>query len=52
MELHIALNGRRHLTRPIYQQLCETMVEGRLEAGDRLPPTRELAQAQADRRGI
>jgi GntR family transcriptional regulator/MocR family aminotransferase len=44
MEIHVSLIGRRNLSREIYRQLRESIMEGRLRAGDALPPTREMAQ--------
>lgn len=43
MKLHLILETRQHLTKQIYQQLRCAILEGRLKAGKRLPPTRELA---------
>ncbi len=43
MDLHVSLAGRGDLSARIYRQLHEAIVEGRLEPGERLPPTRELA---------
>jgi GntR family transcriptional regulator/MocR family aminotransferase len=44
VDLHITLDGRPHLTDAIYRQLRDAILEGRLKAGDRLPPSRELAR--------
>jgi GntR family transcriptional regulator/MocR family aminotransferase len=44
MELHIHLEGRSDLARQIYRQIRAAIASGRLKRGDRLPPTRELAQ--------
>jgi GntR family transcriptional regulator/MocR family aminotransferase len=44
MELHIHLEGRGNLARQIYAQLRDAIRVGRLKHGDRLPPTRLLAQ--------
>ncbi|WP_433331043.1 PLP-dependent aminotransferase family protein [Spirillospora sp. CA-294931] len=52
MDLHIGLEGRdegpggrrRDLAARIYRQLLEAILDGRLRPGERLPPTRELAQ--------
>jgi GntR family transcriptional regulator / MocR family aminotransferase len=44
MEIHISLVDGRNLTAEIYRQLREAILDGRLRAGDRLPPTRELAR--------
>src|SRR4029453_106777 len=44
MELHVSLNGRTNLSGEIYRQLRQSILDGRLQAGDRLPPTRDLAR--------
>lgn len=44
MEVHVTLTGRGDLAARIYRQLLEAILDGRLRAGDRLPPTRELAE--------
>ena len=44
MELHARLEGRSDLARQIYRQIRSAIASGRLKRGDRLPPTRELAQ--------
>ncbi|HSL34256.1 MAG TPA: PLP-dependent aminotransferase family protein [Candidatus Limnocylindrales bacterium] len=43
MELHVSLVGRRDLAGEIYRQLRAAILERRLRAGERLPPTREMA---------
>jgi GntR family transcriptional regulator/MocR family aminotransferase len=43
-DLQINLIGRKHVGREIYSQLLQSIEEGRLEPGRRLPPTRELAR--------
>ena len=43
MELHIRLEGRQDLTEQIYHQVRSAILDGRLQAGDRLPPSRVLA---------
>ena len=43
-ELQINLVGRTRVGQAIYQQLLESIQEGRLGPGAQLPPTRELAQ--------
>ncbi|MBG0829696.1 PLP-dependent aminotransferase family protein [Planomonospora sp. ID67723] len=43
MEFHIGLAGRGDLAARIYRQLREAVLDGRLQPGERLPPTRELA---------
>jgi len=44
MDVHVSLIGRTHLTREIYAQLREAIVEGRLRPPEPLPPTREMAR--------
>lgn len=44
MEIHVTLTGRGDLSARIYRQLLEAILDGRLRAGERLPPTRELAR--------
>ena len=44
MELHISLDGRKDLSREIYRQLRHSILDGRLRAGERLPPTRDFAR--------
>ncbi len=47
MDLHITLGARgEHATR-IYRQLLDAIIDGRLRAGARLPPTRALADQLA-----
>lgn len=43
LEFHVALIGRKNLSREIYQQLRRAITDGRLRPGDSLPPTRALA---------
>lgn len=43
-DLHISLDGRRHLTRQLYRQIRGAVMEGRLRTGDLLPSSRELAR--------
>ena len=50
-DLHITLYGDRHLATQIYQQLLAAMQEERLDIGDVLPPSRELAQRLGVSRG-
>ena len=40
----MSLEGRGDLTARIYRQLLDAILDGRLRAGERLPPSRELAQ--------
>lgn len=44
MELHLDLDPRLPLANQLYRQLREAILTGRLAGGDRLPPTRYLAQ--------
>lgn len=44
MDLHIKLDDRGNLARQIYAQLRDAILSGRLRRGDRIPPTRQLAQ--------
>jgi GntR family transcriptional regulator/MocR family aminotransferase len=43
VDLHLSLPGTGDLATRLYRELREAVREGRLRAGDRLPPTRELA---------
>ncbi|WP_024936007.1 PLP-dependent aminotransferase family protein [Actinomadura welshii] len=47
MDLHVSLVGRRDIAGQIYRQLRAAILDGRLRAGDALPPTRELARRLA-----
>ncbi|MGW0435951.1 MocR-like pyridoxine biosynthesis transcription factor PdxR [Micromonospora sp. NPDC003197] len=47
MDIHVTLAGRGDLTARIYRQLLDAILDGRLRAGERLPPTRELARQLA-----
>lgn len=47
MDFHVTLAGRGDLTARIYRALRDGIRDGRLRPGDRLPPTRELAQRLA-----
>jgi GntR family transcriptional regulator/MocR family aminotransferase len=40
----VALEGRGDLAASIYRQLMDAIVDGRLRAGEKLPPSREMAQ--------
>ncbi|MGH2402055.1 MAG: GntR family transcriptional regulator, partial [Candidatus Limnocylindria bacterium] len=42
-DLHISLIGRGDLSGEIYRQLRDAILDGRLRAGERLLPTREVA---------
>ena len=44
LELFVDPNARRTTTRALYQQLREAIATGRVSPGDRLPPSRELAE--------
>jgi len=44
MEVHISLDGTGDRTERIYRQLQDAIIDGRLRPGERLPPTRELAE--------
>lgn len=44
VDLHVSLVGRRDLAGQIYAQLRAAILDGRLRAGEALPPTRELAR--------
>ncbi|WP_410590002.1 PLP-dependent aminotransferase family protein [Amycolatopsis sp. lyj-23] len=44
MDFHVSLAGRGDLSVRIYRQLRDAVLDGRLRAGERLPPTRELAR--------
>ena len=44
MEIHVSLAGRGSLSREIYRQLRDAIMDGRLRAGDALLPTREMAR--------
>src|SRR4051794_34423938 len=47
MDLQLSISGKRDLTRQIYRQLRERIMDGRLKSGDRLPASRELAEELA-----
>jgi GntR family transcriptional regulator/MocR family aminotransferase len=47
VDLHVTLAGRGDLSARIYRQLLDAVMDGRLRPGERLPPTRELAQRLA-----
>jgi GntR family transcriptional regulator / MocR family aminotransferase len=42
--IHVSLAGRGDLSTRIYGQLKDAVLDGRLRPGERLPPTREMAQ--------
>jgi GntR family transcriptional regulator/MocR family aminotransferase len=43
VEFHVTFSGSRDLSAQIYQQVRAAILDGRLRAGEPLPPTRELA---------
>ncbi len=44
MDVQLNLAGRGDLAARIYRQLLDAILDGRLRAGERLPPTRDLAR--------
>ena len=44
MDFHVNLEGRRDLSGQIYRQFRDAILDGRLKAGEILPPSRELAR--------
>ena len=44
MELHVVIEGEKDLTGQLVRQLKEAIHGGQLAAGEKLPPTRLLAQ--------
>ncbi len=51
MDLHLSPEATGDRTASIYQQLLDAILDGRLVAGGRLPPTRELATSLGVARG-
>lgn len=47
LDLHISLDGRGDQTARIYRQVRDAILDGRLRAGERVPPSRELARGLA-----
>ncbi len=47
MDLQLTISGKRNLTRQIYRELRQRILDGRLKPGDRLPSSRELAEELA-----
>jgi GntR family transcriptional regulator / MocR family aminotransferase len=46
VDLHLSLDAARGpLSRQIFEQIRDAIVDGRLRPGDRLPPTRQLAES-------
>lgn len=43
MDIHINLDGRGQISRRVYRQIREAIIDGRLRAGETLPSSRELA---------
>lgn len=44
VDIHLTLDRRGDLSGEIYRQLRERILDGRLRAGDQVPPSRELAR--------
>jgi GntR family transcriptional regulator/MocR family aminotransferase len=42
-DFHVSLDGRGHVTRQLYRQIRDAVMEGRLRPGEPLPSSRELA---------
>jgi GntR family transcriptional regulator/MocR family aminotransferase len=47
LDLHISLGGRGDQADRIYRQVRDAILDGRLRAGERVPPSRELARQLA-----
>jgi GntR family transcriptional regulator/MocR family aminotransferase len=47
VDIHISLEGRRDLAGQIYRQFRDAILDGRLAAGQTLPPSRELSRRLA-----
>src|SRR5687767_3475873 len=47
MDLQLSISGKGDVTRQIYRQLRERILDGRLRSGERLPASRELADELA-----
>jgi GntR family transcriptional regulator/MocR family aminotransferase len=45
MSFHVSLVGRKNLSREIYRQISRAILDGRLQPGDQLTPSRELAES-------
>src|SRR5262245_58481837 len=43
MDFHVSLRGPGDLSARIYRQILDAVLDGRLRAGERLPPTRDLS---------
>ena len=44
MELHVVIDGDKDLAGQLYRQLRDSIRRGRLAAGEKLPPSRLLAE--------
>ena len=44
LDLHVSLDGRGQVTRQLYRQIRDALMEGRLRPGQVLPSSRELAR--------
>lgn len=44
MEMHVVIDGDKDLTGQLYRQLRQAITSGRLATGEKLPPTRLLAE--------
>jgi GntR family transcriptional regulator / MocR family aminotransferase len=44
VDIHVTFNGARGRSAQVYQQIRTAILDGRLRAGDPLPPSRELAE--------
>jgi GntR family transcriptional regulator/MocR family aminotransferase len=44
MEIHVTFSGARGRSTQVYQQIRTAILDGRLRAGEPLPPSRELAE--------
>jgi GntR family transcriptional regulator/MocR family aminotransferase len=51
MDLHVSTGERGDRAARIYREVLEAILDGRLPAGSRVPPTRELAERLAVSRG-
>src|SRR5687768_17586170 len=47
MDLQLSISGKGDVTRQIYRQLRERIIDGRLRGGERIPASRELADELA-----
>jgi GntR family transcriptional regulator/MocR family aminotransferase len=44
LDLHLSLNGRRHISGQLYRQIRDAILDGRLRAHEALPSSRDLAR--------